>query len=77
MAKRTVYHVTKDSDGWKVSKEGAERASARTDTKAEAVDRARELAHNVPGLSQVKVHREDNVIQTEYTYGDDPRKYPG
>jgi hypothetical protein len=77
MSNRTVYHVTKDDEGWTVKKEHAGRASVRTDTKVEAVDAARDLAKNVPGLSQVKVHKQDGSIQTEFTYGEDPRKYPG
>lgn len=77
MAKRTVYHVTKADDGWKVKKEHGERASLVTDTKAEAVAGAKGLAKNAPGPSQVKIHKEDGVIQTEHTYGNDPKKYPG
>ena len=77
MSKRVVYHVTSDDQGWKVKKEGGERASARTDNKAEAVDAARALAKAIPGPSQVKVHKQDGTIQTEYTYQQDPRKYPG
>lgn len=75
MSKRTVYHVTKGED-WNIKKEGAERASATAGTKAEAVQRAVELAKNAPGLSQVKIHNEDGKISSERTYGEDPRKYP-
>jgi hypothetical protein len=32
---------------------------------------------NSCGLSQVKVHKQDRSIQTEYTYGQDPREYKG
>jgi hypothetical protein len=77
MSKRTVYHVTKDAQGWKVAKEHAERASLRTETKAAAVDAARDLAKNATGPSQVKIHKQDGTIQTEHTYGADPTKYPG
>jgi hypothetical protein len=77
MAKRTVYHVTKADEGWRVKKEHSERASLLTETKAEAVAGARDLAKNVAGLSQVKIHKQDGEIQTEYTYGADPKKYPG
>jgi len=77
MAKRIVYHVTTGDDGWKVKKEGAQRASGRTENKADAITLARDLAKNADGLSQVKVHKEDGSIQTEWTYGADPKKYPG
>ena len=74
--KRDVYHVTPDGDGWKVKKEGASRASASTGTKKPAIDRAKELAKKAP-LGQVIIHKQDGSIQTEYTYGEDPRKRPG
>jgi hypothetical protein len=72
MAKRTTFHVTKrkDDDGWRVIRENASRASSVTDTKAEAVADARARAKAEP-LGQVKVHKEDGKIQTEYTYGKD------
>ena len=74
MAKRTKYHVTKRPDGqWQAKTEGASRASAVAKTKAEAVDRARDLAKAQP-LGQVIIHKSDGKIQTEHTYGSDP--YP-
>lgn len=39
----------KDRGGWDVVKENHERASAHTGTKAEAVDRAREIVENLGG----------------------------
>ncbi len=75
---RTRIHVTHDRDGgWNVKKEGAEKASAHRDTKAEAIDRARDLAKNA-GPSQVIIHKEDGTIQEERTYGGgDPFPPPG
>ncbi len=74
MAKRKVYHVTKNqSSGWDVKKEGGQRASGNLNTKQEAVHRGKELAKNAP-LGQIKIHGQDGKIQTEYTYGNDP--YP-
>ena len=70
--KRNVYHVTPDGDGWKVKKEGAARASASTDNKKPAIDRAKKAP-----LGQVIIHKQDGSIQTEYTYGEDPRETPG
>jgi len=44
MTKRKTYHVTSGSDGgWKVKEEKASRASSSHETKAEAVERAKEL----------------------------------
>ncbi len=74
MSKRKTYHVTPSTDGrWKVKEEKASRASSSHDTKAEAVDRAKELAKNQE-LGQVVIHKKDMTIQTEHTYGKDP--YP-
>lgn len=66
---RKVYHVTTHEEGWKVQAEGAQRASRVTDTKAEAVEAARELAKNQEP-SQVVIHRQDGTIQTHYSYDD-------
>ena len=68
MPKRTRYHVVPDGDDWKVEKEGASRASARCDTKHDAVDRGRDLAKG-QGPSQLIIHKKDGVIQEERTYG--------
>jgi 2-oxo-4-hydroxy-4-carboxy--5-ureidoimidazoline (OHCU) decarboxylase len=76
MGKRTVYHVTKGED-WRIAKAGADRASATAETKAEAIQRAVELAKNTGRLAQVRIHRQDGTIQSERTYGKDPEKYPG
>ena len=74
MAKRQVYHVTKNQgSGWGVKKENAQRVSGKYDTKNEAIQRGKELAKNAP-LGQIKIHGQDGKIQTEHTYGKDP--YP-
>ncbi len=74
MADRTKYHVTKRPDGpWQTKAEGASRASIVAQTKAEVVDRTRDLANAKP-LAQVLIHKADGRFQTEHTYGKDP--YP-
>lgn len=77
MARRKIWHVVPNPDGdWAVKREGAQRASGLYPNKAEATERAKELAKaNEP--SQIKIHREDGTFQTEHTYGGDPEKYPG
>lgn len=66
-------HVTKHDDGWKVKREGAERAIEVTDTKASAIERGREIAGKEGG--QLIIHKEKrNEIQEERTYRKDP--YP-
>ena len=76
--KRKVYHVTYDrkNDEWRGKAEGAERSSTTGDTKKEVVERVKDLAKD-QGNSQIKIHLKSGLIQTEYTYGNDPKKYPG
>lgn len=77
MAPRTRYWVSPHDDGgWKVQREGASRPSNVFENKDDAIDRARHLAHEQQ-RAQVLVQRGDGVIQTEWTYGDDPRRTVG
>jgi hypothetical protein len=74
---RTVYHVTymQDDRRWRVLRAGADRASSVHRTKDEAIAAGRTLAkNNRPG--QLVIHKKDGSIETEYTYGDDPERYP-
>lgn len=76
MPDRKVIHVTPKGDQWSVKKEGADRALRNFDTKKEAVDHGRQAAKNA-SLGQLKIHGSDGKIQTEHTYGKDPRDIPG
>ncbi len=76
MSKRVQFHVVRDDCDWKVKRAGGDRASSVHDSKGEAIESARGLAQKQP-LAQIVVHRKDGVIQTEWTYQQDPRKYPG
>lgn len=77
MIKRKKYHVTQQPDGdWQGKLPGAERASVVESTKEKALRETIKLAKRAP-LGQVVIHRGDNVIQSERTYGKDPRKYKG
>lgn len=74
MVKRTKYHVTQRPDGrWQAKAEGSPRASTVADTKAEAIDRGRDLAKSKP-LGQLVIHKSNGRFQSERTYGKDP--YP-
>lgn len=67
-------HVVPNPDGgWDVTKPGADRASAHTDTKAEAEARAREIVRNAGG-GEVVTHGRDGRIQDSDTIrpGNDP-----
>jgi len=71
------YHITKDDQGWKLQKEGSDRAIKRSDTKDEAIQHMRGYMDDKTG--SVKIHREDGKFQEERTYQrkDDPSKSPG
>ena len=71
-SKRQVYHVTSGTDkNWKVTKEGASRASGCFDNKTDAVERGKELAKSGPE-GQIIIHKKDGTFQTEHTYKNDP-----
>lgn len=74
--KRKTYHVTRVARGWRIKLAGATRVVSVYPTKAQAIDLAKTLAKCWP-LGQVKVHGVDGKIQTEYTYGKDPRRFRG
>lgn len=63
-----TQHVRARDDGWAVVKEGADRATRVLDTKAEAVEVAREIASNQG--SKLVIHRQDGSVQETRDYGD-------
>lgn len=79
MPRRSVYHITQRSDGdWQAKLRGSKRASVVADNKQDVVDAARKLAKAAP-LGQIVLHYRRGVggVQTEHTYREDPRRYPG
>ncbi|HWC73143.1 MAG TPA: DUF2188 domain-containing protein [Gemmatimonadales bacterium] len=71
---RTVFHVATRDGKWVVTREGYPSGEFDSfETKPEAVERARREAQQQQP-SQVKIHRTDGSIETEFTYGGDP--YP-
>ena len=67
--------VSPDDGDWKVKVVGNEKASAILDTKAEAVERAREIAQNQ--LLELIVQNLDGTIGWRNSYGNDPRNIKG
>lgn len=64
-------HVTPHPDGgWQVKGEGNERATVRTSTQKEAIDRAREISRNQG--SELIIHRPDGRIREKDSHGNDP-----
>ena len=63
MAKET-YHVVPHEQGWRVKREGHERASSTHDTQKDAIDSARNLADNG---DDIVIHRADGTIRERIT----------
>ncbi|MDD5537430.1 MAG: DUF2188 domain-containing protein [Candidatus Omnitrophica bacterium] len=77
MAERKRVWVSPDGKGgWDVKTQGAQRAAGNYEDKTDALSKAKEVAKNAP-LGQVVVQGRDGRIQTEYTYGKDPERFPG
>lgn len=67
--------VSPDGEDWKVKVVGNQKASALCDTKAEAVERATEIAKNQH--LELLVQNRDGVIGWRNSYGNDPVKSRG
>jgi hypothetical protein len=76
MSNSNNRHVVPDpGGGWRVVAPGAERASARTDTQAQAYDRAREIVHNAGG-GEVVIHGQNGQIRNSNTIAPGHDPYP-
>ncbi|MGH8591749.1 MAG: DUF2188 domain-containing protein [Gammaproteobacteria bacterium] len=69
MAKRDI-HVVPREDGWAKIKEGGQRPSSVHNTKAEALQRAREQAKREH--VEVVIHKKDGTIQDSDSNGKAP-----
>ncbi len=64
-------HVTPHPlGGWQVKGENNSRATVRTNTQAEAIQKARDIAINKQ--SEVVIHRQNGQIRDRNSYGNDP-----
>lgn len=64
-------HVTPHpSGGWQVKGEGNSKATIRTSTQREAIDRARTISKNQG--SELVIHRPNGVIRDKDSHGRDP-----
>jgi hypothetical protein len=69
-------HVLPGSNGgWDVTKPGASRASAHTETQAEAIGRARDIVTNAGG-GEVVIHGRDGQIRDSDTVGGGNDPFP-
>ncbi|MBE6074208.1 MAG: DUF2188 domain-containing protein [Selenomonas ruminantium] len=63
-------HVVPHGNGWAVKGEGNSRATAITNTKQEAIDRAREIAQNQG--TKLVIHNRNGQISQKDSHGRDP-----
>ena len=64
-------HVTPhNSGGWQVKREGAKRATVRTNTQREAIEIARSISKNRG--TELFIHGRDGRIRERDTHGHDP-----
>jgi len=64
-------HVTPHPDGgWQVKGEGNSKATVRTSTQREAIDRARAISRNQG--SELVIHRPNGMIRDKDSHGRDP-----
>ena len=64
-------HVTPHpAGGWQVQGEGNSKATVRTSTQKEAIDRARAISRNQG--SELVIHRPNGMIRDKDSHGRDP-----
>ena len=67
---RDTHRVMPHEDGWQVKRDGGERASRVTGTKAEAETLGRTISRNQE--TELQVHGRDGRIQRSDSHGRDP-----
>jgi uncharacterized protein YdaT len=63
---RANIHVVPRDEQWEVKEEGKDQPLYHSDTKAEAVEKAQELASN-SNISAI-IHRKDGTVEHSYNY---------
>jgi hypothetical protein len=79
MARAVMHLVHKNADGkWHLEQAGQDLGAYETKEEAERDGKKRGQGLEAKCLdAQLVVHRHDGSIETEWTYGHDPRKTPG
>ncbi|MGY8624334.1 DUF2188 domain-containing protein [Chromobacterium violaceum] len=72
---KTHHVVPNPEGGWDVKKGGGEKSIKHTDTKQEAIDKAREISKNQQ--SELVIHNKDGKIGSKDSHGNDPRNIKG
>jgi hypothetical protein len=71
----THHVVPSHGGGWDIRRGGADRASGHFETKAEAIDRGRDISRNA--RTELKIHNRDGRIAQSDSHGHDPRNVKG
>ncbi len=78
MAERVHYRVLSRQGLWRVERQGSFLGQYRTKEAAVAAARgAAKTEHSAGNLTQLTIQRSNGTWQTEWTYGADPRRFPG
>lgn len=72
---RDTHRIMPHKDGWQVKRDGGERASRVTETKAAAETLGREISRNQE--TELQVHGRDGTIQRSDSHGNDPKSSRG
>lgn len=72
---RDTHRVMPHEDGWQVKRDGDQRASHVTATKAEAERLAREISRNQD--TELQIHNRDGRIARSDSHGHDPESSKG
>ena len=75
MARDTHRVIPHKDGGWQVKRDGGERASHRTETKAEAEKLARPISQHQN--TELQIHGRDGEIQRSDSHGHDPESSKG
>ena len=75
MARDTHRVMPHKDGGWQGKRDGGEKASLRTETKAVAEKVGREISRNQK--TELQVHRKDGTIERSDSHGNDPRSSKG
>ena len=70
MPRKSHHVVPSPNGGWNIKKGGADRVSAHTETKTEAIDIARKISQNQS--SELVIHNKDGKIAQSDSHGHDP-----
>ena len=72
----TLISIVHRGDEWHVIKDGASAAECRFKSKADAVEKGRELAMR-EDTAQLRIATVTGAVQSEVTYGNDPWSVEG